>query len=322
MTMQIYSYKYNVSARDEPTAVRMEAVREAMTRGIETTRALFDRDDDELFSAALAASERAALRAGGSGSVKASPLILTGDCRTRPVCRHCKWEHFKAESYDSFVLDRPISEIVDHAHYLADLGIDRAFVATGWMGYRLPREYLSAVEAIHGAEPRLTLYGLFGALDRQSHFDLASAGLSGMLTSLESPSEAVYRSFRPGGDSLTDRLRALEHTREAGLSVWTGFLVGLGETEDDVAWGIEAIARFEPESVSILPFVPFPDTPMEGHPAADPLWLARVNAAARVRVDSAAYFFSDHDHEFDRLYAERIGINGSYETGIAPRTRS
>lgn len=286
------------------------------------TRSLFNEADDALFFAARETSQQVLSHAGVPASVKASPLILTGDCRTRPICRHCKWEYFKAESYDSFVLDRPLSEIVDHAHYLADLGIDRAFTATGWMGYRLPNEYLDAVAAIHDAEPRLQLFGLFGALDRQSHFDLASAGLAGMLTSLESPSDEVYRSFRPGGDSLDDRLRALEYTREAGMSVWTGFLVGLGETEDDAAWGIEAIARFEPESVSILPFVPFPDTPMANHPAADPLWLARVNAVARTRLDRTPYFFSDHDQKFDRLYAERIGINGSYETGIAARVRS
>lgn len=297
-------------------------MREATGIDASETRLLFDELDDALFFAARETSRQAVSRAGGPASITASPLILTGDCRTRPVCRHCKWEHFKAESYDSFVLDRPLSEIVDHAHYLADLGIDRAFTATGWMGYRLPREYLDAVAAIHDAEPRLALYGLFGALDRQSHFDLVSAGLAGMLTSIESPSENVYRAFRPGGDSLEDRLRALEYAREAGLSVWTGFLVGLGETEDDVAWGIEALAQFEPDSISILPFVPFPDTPMENHPATDPRWLARANAVARIRLDRTPYFFSDHDHEFDRLYAQRIGINGSYETGIAPRARS
>lgn len=292
------------------------------TAAVEAVRSLFDCHDDELFSIACAVAEKTAAAYGGSVPIKASPLILTGDCRTRPVCRHCKWEHFKVESYDSFVLDRPLSEIVDHAHYLADLGIDRAFTATGWMGYRLPREYLGAVATIHDAEPRLALYGLFGALDRRSHFDLAEAGLAGMLTSIESPSENVYRAFRPGGDSLEDRLRALEYAREAGLLVWTGFLVGLGETEDDVAWGIEALAQFEPDSISILPFVPFPDTPMEDHPSTDPRWLARANAVARIRLDRTPYFFSDHDHEFDRLYAQRIGINGSYETGIAPRARS
>lgn len=299
------------------------AMRDTMgDTGSKAVRALFDLPDDELFAAAKSAGERALTECGGSASIKASPLILTGDCKTRPVCNHCKWEHFKAESYQAFALDRPLSDIIDHAHHLADLGIERAFTATGWMGYRLPRTYIDAVEAIHDAEPRLALYGLFGALDRRSHFDLASAGLTGMLTSLESPSAEVYRAFRPGGDSLEDRIRALEHTCEAGLSVWTGFLVGLGETEGDAAWGIEAIARFEPESISILPFVPFPDTPMANHAAADPLWLARVNAVARIRLARTPYFFSDHDHEFDRLYADRIGINGSYETGVALRTRS
>ena len=278
---------------------------------------LFALPDDDLFAAAFEASARAQAACGQAPTfMKASPLILTGTCRTRPPCRHCKWEHFKAQGRAAFVIDRPIPELIEHAHLLADLGIPRAFTATGWMGYRLPRIYVDAVAAIHEAEPRLQLFGLFGALDRQSHLDLAHAGLAGMLTGLESPSRSVYRAFRPGGDSLDDRLRALDYTREAGMIVWSGFLLGLGETREDAAWGIETLRRFEPESVSILPFEPYPDTPMANDPPCDARWLAQVNAVARIRIDSARYFFSDHDHAFDALYAQRLGMNGSYETGI------
>ena len=274
------------------------------------TQSLFELDDDDLFAAARKAASMHA------GTMQAAPIILTGDCRTRPLCRHCKWEHFKAAAFDSFALDHPLSDLIARAHRLADRGITRAFAATGWMGYSLPRNYIDAVYEIRSAEPRLELFGLFGALDQRSHKELAFAGLSGMLTSLESPSKDIYRSFRPGGDSLDDRMRALDFATESGLKVWTGFLVGLGESIADVAAGIEALSSFEPESISILPFVPFPDTPMANHPPTDPLWLARVNAVARIQLPETRFFFSDHDQEFDRIYADRIGINGSYETGI------
>ncbi len=266
--------------------------------------------DDELVAQAHVVAARHA------GTMKASPLILTGNCTTRPICRHCKWEHFKAVSENEFALDRPLAETLARARRLVEAGVGRAFLATGWMGFRLPARFVDAVAAVHEAEPELQLYGLFGALDRESHRALARAGLTGMLTSLESPSGEVYRAFRPGGDSLADRLRALGHAREEGLAVWTGFLVGLGETPADVARGIDLVRTFDPESVSILPFVPFPDTPMASHARTDPQWLARANAVARIALPRVRYFFSDHADGFDADMERRLGMNGSYETGI------
>jgi hypothetical protein len=40
-----------------------------------------------------------------------------------------------------------------------------------------------------------------------------------------------------------------------------------------------------------------------------------VNAVARLRLDRASFFFTDHADAFGS-YAERLGMNGSYETGI------
>ena len=91
-----------------------------------------------------------------------------------------------------------------------------------------------------------------------------------------SSSERVYASFRPGGDALVERLNSFVYTRRAGLDLWSGFLVGLGETADDCALGIELLRAYGPLSVSILAFEPYPDTPMADHPPCDPSWLARV----------------------------------------------
>lgn len=245
--------------------------------------------------------------------LKSAPLILTGNCTTRPICRHCKWEHFKAIKKNAFILDSSPQEVIEQAQSLESCGIDRVFFATGWLGYRFPLRFLATIEAVREAAPSLELFGLFGALDRRSHFDLASAGLDGMLTGLESPCELVYRRFRPGGDSLNDRLRSLEYCAESGLAIWTGFLVGLGETDEDVAHGIELIARFTPQSVSILPFVPFPDTEMADHPLCDMHRLARINAVARISLPETKYFFCDRIEGFGDTYAKRIGLNGVYE---------
>jgi|GEM_PF-2321035 len=276
------------------------------------TRQLLDLDIESLLDLSGRAAEKAL--AINPLTVTAAPIIITGACTTSPGCRHCKWEHLKAMGRPPFIDDRSVGALTDWAHALADAGMHRAFFGTGWLGYRLPRQVLEKVEDVCAAEPRLEYYGLFGALDRQSHFDLASAGLTGMLTSLESPSERVYRSFRPGGDSLADRLKALGHTKEAGLKAWTGFLVGLGEDADEVAWGLDALRQIGPESVSILPFEPFEETAMRDHPPTDELWLARVNAAARVVLEPSTVLFSDHYRDVDERFGAAVGFNGSYIT--------
>ena len=247
-------------------------------------------------------------------TITASPIIITGSCITNPGCRHCKWGHLRAIGRPAFQNDRSTASLVDWAHALADKGIQRAFFGTGWLGYRLPKGILNKIEKVCAAEPRLEYYGLFGALDRQTHFALASVGLNGMLTSLESPSERIYRAFRPGGDSLGDRLNALEFAKDAGMNVWTGFLVGLGEDAADVAWGLKTLKEIKPESVSILPFEPFEEIEMHNHPPTDSQWLARVNAAARVVLAPSTILFSDHYLDVDQRYGSTIGFNGSYLT--------
>jgi biotin synthase len=273
--------------------------------------ALFELEDKVLFARAKTVAS-----AHEGSFIEASPLILTGNCHTRPICRHCKWEHFKAVKRDPFILDSPPQQVLDRARELAAAGIGRAFFATGWLGYTLPTRFLHTIAAVREALPHMELYGLFGALDRRTHRDLAAAGLTGMLTGLESPSEHVYRSFRPGGDSLPDRLRSLEYCHEEGLHIWTGFLVGLGESESDIASGIELLARFEPHSISILPFEPYPDTAMANHPPTSARLLARANAVARIALPGVRHFFYDGgSRDFERLYAHKIGMNARYATG-------
>ena len=276
-------------------------------------RQLFDLD----LSSLLELSEQAATEALALNPVTtmASPLIITRSCSTFPPCRHCKWRYFIAARNESATEERTYKELVDQAHSLADKGIQRAFFGTGWLGYQLPERILETIEKVCTEEPRLEYYGLFGALDRQSHFDLASAGLSGMLTSLESPNEQVYRSFRPGGDSLHDRLASLTYIKEAGMKVWTGFLVGFGEDADDVAWGLDILRQIEPDSVSLLPFVPFEYTEMKQHRPTDVEWLVKVNAAARIVLTPSTILFSDHYLDVDEHYAAALGFNGSYAVG-------
>lgn len=299
-----------VSTPDLCTADSADAIRrrDSQIVSVEIVNELFDLPTDELFLRARAVSDQ------HTEQVSASPIILSGACLSDPPCKHCKWRHFTVASDGCFSLDRTLDETIERVDDIVAAGVTRGFFATGWMGYRLPVRYLDIIAAVREHAPGFELFGLFGALDLQGHKDLVSAGLTGMLTSLESPNGSVFRSFRPGGDSPMDRLHALEYCQETGLRIWTGFLMGLGETRSDVASGIATLASFSPESVSILPFTPFPNTEMYGYDMANPLEVARAQAVARIVMPKARAFFFDHSAASYEAFASVIGLNGKYET--------
>jgi biotin synthase len=81
-----------------------------------------------------------------------------------------------------------------------------------------------------------------------------------------------------------DRLDTLAHVREAGISVCSGGILGMGESRRDRASLLGQLANLprHPESVPINLLVQVEGTPLFGTPALDPLELVRTVAAARI----------------------------------------
>lgn len=81
-----------------------------------------------------------------------------------------------------------------------------------------------------------------------------------------------------------DRLRTIENVRNAGLTVCTGGIIGMGETEDDridFLWQLASLNP-SPESITINSLIAIPGTPLGDKKPATALELVRVIAAARV----------------------------------------
>jgi biotin synthase len=86
-----------------------------------------------------------------------------------------------------------------------------------------------------------------------------------------------------------DRLDTLEAVREAGIHVCCGGIVGMGETLDDRAGMIQALASLpeHPESVPINLLVQVEGTPVSMGQKTDPLDFVRVIAAARITMPAS-----------------------------------
>jgi biotin synthase len=83
-----------------------------------------------------------------------------------------------------------------------------------------------------------------------------------------------------------DRLKTLDHVREAGLNVCCGGIVGMGESRKTRAGLICALANQEkhPESVPINLLVQVEGTPLHGVDALDPFEMVRTIAVARITM--------------------------------------
>ena len=81
-----------------------------------------------------------------------------------------------------------------------------------------------------------------------------------------------------------DRLDTLAHVRDAGINVCAGGIVGMGESREDRAGLLQALANLprHPESVPINLLVRVEGTPLAEVAAPDPFEFVRAIAVARL----------------------------------------
>jgi biotin synthase len=86
-----------------------------------------------------------------------------------------------------------------------------------------------------------------------------------------------------------ERLRTLRAVREAGITVCTGGIIGMGESIDDRCRMLVELAALDPhpESVPINALVRVEGTPLASLPPIDPLDLVRMIACARILMPKA-----------------------------------
>src|SRR5690606_18733412 len=86
-----------------------------------------------------------------------------------------------------------------------------------------------------------------------------------------------------------DRLDTLEHVRAAGLKTCCGGIVGMGESREQRAGLLQALANLPepPQSVPINQLVQVPGTPLDGTEALDPFEFVRTIAVARILMPAS-----------------------------------
>src|SRR5205807_3944924 len=111
---------------------------------------------------------------------------------------------------------------------------------------------------------------------------LAQAGLTAYNHNLDTSPE--YYGTVISTRNYSDRLQTLAAVRKAGISVCSGGIVGMGESDSDRVGLLHQLATLEPhpESVPVNMLVKVEGTPLADAEAVDPFVLVRMIATARL----------------------------------------
>jgi biotin synthase len=171
----------------------------------------------------------------------------------------------------------------EKAEAAKDRGASRFCMGAAWRSPKDGPEFdrvLDMVKVVRGLgmEACVTL----GMLTDSQAERLAEAGLTAYNHNLDTsrrhyPEVITTRTY-------DDRLNTLKAVSKAGISVCSGGILGMGETEDDRLMMLCELAQLEtpPESVPINCLMPQSGTPLAMAPNVDSLEIVRLIATARI----------------------------------------
>jgi biotin synthase len=206
--------------------------------------------------------------------------VKTGGCPED--CKYCSQSsHYKTPVKGEAMLK--LDEVLAAARRAKEQGATRFCMGAAWREVKDGPTFDRVLEMVRGVKALgLEACVTLGMLNAEQAARLKEAGLDAYNHNLDT-SPGYYRSIITTR-SYDDRLRTLRNVREAGITVCSGGIIGIGESLDDRCAMLVELARLEPhpESVPINALARVPGTPLENLPAVDPLEFVRMIATARV----------------------------------------
>ena len=157
----------------------------------------------------------------------------------------------------------PVEKIVEDAKYHQAKGVHRYSIVTA--GRSLGKDFDKAVEAYRAIKENcqeLSLCASHGLLSKEEFVALKEAGVERYHENIETskrnfPNICTTHTFE-------DKMREIKMAKEAGLSVCSGGIIGMGETWEDRVDMAFWTAELGVTSIPINVLSPIPGTPYEG----------------------------------------------------------
>jgi len=206
--------------------------------------------------------------------------IKTGGCPED--CSYCPQSvhHHTDVAFEKLLQVEPVLEAAQRAK---EAGSTRFCMGAAWREARDGAQFDRVVEMVRGISGLgLEVCCTLGMLSEDQARRLKEAGLSAYNHNLDT-SENYYSKII-STRTYQDRLDTLQTVRDAGITVCSGGIIGMGESEDDRIDLLYTLATLPtpPESVPINALVPVPGTPLEHQERVPTFDLVRMIATARI----------------------------------------
>lgn len=207
--------------------------------------------------------------------------VKTGGCAED--CAYCSQSAHHPRALPTSARTLGVEQVLEQAAAAKAAGAHR--FCMGWAWREIPNgpafeAMLAMVQGVRamGMEACVTA----GMLTDDQARRLAAAGLTAYNHNLDT-GPAHYNQVITTR-TYGDRLATLQRVRQAGITLCTGGILGLGETLQDRAELLVVLAGMNPhpESVPINALTPIEGTPLGEQPPVDPLELVRMVATARI----------------------------------------
>lgn len=193
-----------------------------------------------------------------------------------------------------------VGEVLEQASKARAAGSTRFCMGAAWREVRDNRDFDKVIEMVKGVnEMGMEVCCTLGMLTADQAEKLKSAGLYAYNHNLDT-SDSFYKNII-STRTYADRLDTLDHVREAGLSVCSGGIIGMGESDDDRIGMLHTLATLpeHPESVPVNALVPVEGTPLENQPRVSVWEMVRMIGTARILMPRCMV----------RLSAGRVAMN-------------
>lgn len=211
--------------------------------------------------------------------------VKTGGCPED--CSYCPQSaHYATEVSRGGLL--PVDEVVEFAERARNEGATRFCMGAAWRQVQAGDDFDNVLEMVRRvAKLGMEVCCSLGMLDEAQAERLADAGLTAYNHNLDTSPEFYGQIITTR--NYSDRLNTLGAVRKAGITVCSGGILGLGESENDRIGLLHQLATLKPhpESVPINALVRVAGTPMEHLEALDPLVFVRTIATARILMPAS-----------------------------------
>ncbi|ARS34387.1 biotin synthase BioB [Pontibacter actiniarum] len=174
-------------------------------------------------------------------------------------------------------------QVMTAAQRAKEGGSTRFCMGAAWREVRDNRDFDKVLDMVKGVNDLgLEVCCTLGMVNEYQAEKLKEAGLYAYNHNLDT-SEDNYASIITTR-TYDDRLNTIDNVRKAGISVCSGGIIGLGETDQDRIGMLHTLSTMEqhPESVPVNALVPVKGTPLENQPLVSVWEMVRMIATARI----------------------------------------